>query len=202
MLNRKYSKIKFLLIVALSTIFLAQSVDVFAKPRSRPTKKVSRQQQKRRIRTRPRRRRIGSFPRNRGFRRRPRSFISFSIGNTTFSYGTRLFYPRVIDRYVVVQPTVGTLVTRLPFGYDTIFVDGEKYYYDDGIYYKRYRSRYMVVLPPVISGDGTVVVNIPNSKGGYIPVELEKTEEGYLGPQGELYTDNPTVEQLTALYGK
>lgn len=201
MLNIKYSKIKFLLIIALSTIFLAQSVDVLAKPRSRPTKKVSRQNQERKTRNRPSRRRIGSFPRNRGFRRRPRSFISFSIGNTSFRYGTGLYYGGGINRYVVVNPSIGTIITRLPFGYTTIIINGDKYYSCDGIYYQAHRSRYIVVPSPVISGDTTVVVNIPNPKGGYTPVVLEKTEEGYLGPQGELYTDNPTVEQLTALYG-
>ena len=47
----------------------------------------------------------------------------------------------------------------------------------------------------------TMIINIPNSKGGYTPVALKKAGTGYIGPQGEYYSDNPTVEQLKILYG-
>jgi hypothetical protein len=47
----------------------------------------------------------------------------------------------------------------------------------------------------------SIIINIPNSRGGYNPVKLVKTEKGYVGPQGELYAENPTVEQLKVLYG-
>lgn len=46
----------------------------------------------------------------------------------------------------------------------------------------------------------TVVINIPGTKGGYIPVRLKKTKFGYIGPQGEFYI-HPTIDQLKALYG-
>jgi hypothetical protein len=48
----------------------------------------------------------------------------------------------------------------------------------------------------------TVTVNIPNDAGGYSPVKLVKVDNGYIGPQGEFYPDNPTVAELKVLYGK
>jgi hypothetical protein len=45
-------------------------------------------------------------------------------------------------------------------------------------------------------------INIPNSRGGYTAVTLKKAGNGFIGSQGEYYSDNPTVEQLKVLYGK
>ena len=33
-------------------------------------------------------------------------------------------------------------------------------------------------------------------------VTLKRSGNGFVGPQGEYYADNPTVEQLKVLYGK
>jgi hypothetical protein len=55
--------------------------------------------------------------------------------------------------------------------------------------------------PAQQSGE-TVIVNMPNTKGGYTPVKLVKTDKGYLGPQGEFYPDHPTVDELKVLYGR
>jgi len=55
---------------------------------------------------------------------------------------------------------------------------------------------------PQKSSGQTVIVNIPNSNGGFTPVKLIKRAGGYIGPQGEYYTGNPTVDQLKVLYGK
>ena len=45
-------------------------------------------------------------------------------------------------------------------------------------------------------------INIPNGDGSYTSVTLQKTEKGYLGPQGEFYTDHPTEDQLKVRYCK
>src|ERR1035437_6143579 len=45
-------------------------------------------------------------------------------------------------------------------------------------------------------------VNIPNSKGTYTPVTLRKSGNGFIGPQGEFYTQFPSIEQLKAMYAK
>jgi hypothetical protein len=44
------------------------------------------------------------------------------------------------------------------------------------------------------------VVNIPKGNGEYTTVRLKKTKDGYIGPQGELYSEFPKVEQLKAMY--
>lgn len=47
-----------------------------------------------------------------------------------------------------------------------------------------------------------ITVNVPNSNGSFTPVKLVKYKDGYVGPQGEYYPGNPTVDQLRVLYGK
>lgn len=51
------------------------------------------------------------------------------------------------------------------------------------------------------SGD-SVTVNVPNKNGGYTPVVLKKSGSGYVGPQGEYYSEFPKVSQLQAMYSK
>jgi hypothetical protein len=55
---------------------------------------------------------------------------------------------------------------------------------------------------PEAQAQGTFTVNIPNSKGGYTSVTLKKMGKGYVGPQGEFYTEFPKVEHLKEMYGK
>jgi hypothetical protein len=57
------------------------------------------------------------------------------------------------------------------------------------------------VTQPASPEPDTIVINVPGSKGGFVPIRLLKTRDGYIGPQGELYPNRPTVEQLEALYG-
>lgn len=45
-------------------------------------------------------------------------------------------------------------------------------------------------------------VNIPKAKGGYTAVLLKRSGNGFIGPQGEFYTEFPRVEQLKIMYGK
>ena len=52
-----------------------------------------------------------------------------------------------------------------------------------------------------VRNSDVVVVNIPTSNGGFTPVKLIKQGSGYIGPQGEYYKGNPTVQQLEVLYG-
>jgi len=108
---------------------------------------------------------------------------------------------------------IGALVVNLPPRYTTVVYSGVPYYYADGYYYKAYPTGgYIVVPPPVVvaapieqpavtQASDLVTVNIPNAKGGYTPVVLKKAGSGYVGPQGEYYSDHPTVEQLKILYG-
>jgi len=120
--------------------------------------------------------------------------------------------------------TIGAVVESLPYGYRTVVVAGQPYYYCDGYYYRYYPYGYVVVPPPVVapvytpvpvvspapvaiavppsSGqDKIITINIPNRNGTYTPVSLIKYNNGYLGPQGEYYEGHPNVDQLRALYG-
>jgi len=131
-------------------------------------------------------------------------------------YGGRFYRPWFLG-FTVVLPPIGAIVTTLPFGHRTIIVAGAPYYYYDGAYYRPYHSGYIIVPAPVVnsnavattvvvqpqaSSGNTVFINVPNSNGSYTPVMLVKQKDGYLGPQGEYYPGNPTVDELKALYGK
>jgi hypothetical protein len=47
----------------------------------------------------------------------------------------------------------------------------------------------------------SVTLYVPNSKGRFTAVTLIKRANGYSGPQGEFYPNNPTIAQLRAIYG-
>ena len=59
--------------------------------------------------------------------------------------------------------------------------------------------------PPIqapVAADNTFTVNIANSRGGYSAVTLTRSGNGFIGPQGEYYTEFPRVDQLKVMYGK
>lgn len=124
--------------------------------------------------------------------------------------------------------TIGAVVESLPFGYRTVVVAGQPYYYYEGYYYRHYPYGYVVVpasvatpvytsVPTVVpvytpvpavapvqvsfAQDKVITINVPNRNGTYTPVSLVKHSNGYLGPQGEYYEGHPSVDQLRALYG-
>lgn len=201
MFNKKLLSYKLLLVTALSIIFLAQSSNAYAW--SWPSGRNHRRHHYRSIR---------SLPHN---------YISILIGGLKFYYRDGLFYRKGLRGYVVVSPPIGAVIDRLPIGYQILFINGNTYYYYIGAYYKACPSGYVVISTPVVftpkavviesakttpvtkeASAETIVINIPNSAGTYTPVVLEKADKGYIGPQGEYYPDNPTVEQLKVLYGK
>ncbi|HUT30534.1 MAG TPA: hypothetical protein VMX13_12140 [Sedimentisphaerales bacterium] len=50
-------------------------------------------------------------------------------------------------------------------------------------------------------GEEKVVVEVTNSNGSIIPVELKKEGCVYIGPKGERYNELPSEEQLRPVYG-
>ncbi|MDD5565496.1 MAG: DUF6515 family protein [Candidatus Omnitrophica bacterium] len=118
--------------------------------------------------------------------------------------------------FAVITPPIGAVVTFLPVGHRTVLIGSATYYYYDNVYYKSCPSGYVVVPAPVVTstviaessvvqapevaGD-KVTIYVPNANGSYISVILVKRGNGYIGPQGEYYPGNPTVEQLKTLYG-
>ncbi|HOX53851.1 MAG: hypothetical protein PHI86_01635 [Candidatus Omnitrophica bacterium] len=118
-------------------------------------------------------------------------------------------------RISIGTPPVGIVISYLPARHKTLVIGNTTYYYCDNVYYKPVPQGYVVVPAPVVASNAqvivqqpqgvigeTVVINVPNINGSYTPVVLTKSGNGYIGPQGEFYPGNPTVEQLRALYGK
>ncbi len=57
--------------------------------------------------------------------------------------------------------------------------------------------------PAAQSVPQTIIVNVPNRNGSFTPVTLRVAGDGtYIGPRGEVYTSQPTVDQLKTMYGK
>ncbi|MBF0504523.1 MAG: hypothetical protein HQL14_05395 [Candidatus Omnitrophica bacterium] len=60
----------------------------------------------------------------------------------------------------------------------------------------------VVAQPPSeIDTQDSVTVNVPNSNGSYTAVVLKRTGNGFVGPQGEFYTQVPSTQQLKLMYG-
>lgn len=111
--------------------------------------------------------------------------------------------------FVVPSLAIGAVVDVLPLGYSTVVIGGVPYYYYEDAYFRPYpRGGYVVVPAPAMvpavpaSAGEKLEIHIPNSGGGYTAVTLVKYKDGYIGPQGEFYKGNPTVDQLKVLYGK
>ena len=51
--------------------------------------------------------------------------------------------------------------------------------------------------------DNSIIhIQVPRKNGqGFADVQLRKTDQGYIGPKGELYPQMPTLDQLTPVYG-
>jgi len=61
----------------------------------------------------------------------------------------------------------------------------------------------VVAQPPTeVDAQDAVTVNVPNSNGSYTAVVLKRSGNGFVGPQGEFYTQVPTTDQLKVMYGR
>ncbi|OGF45094.1 MAG: hypothetical protein A2452_00765 [Candidatus Firestonebacteria bacterium RIFOXYC2_FULL_39_67] len=148
--------------------------------------------------------------------------FAFSRGNGRHYYTRGSWYRQRWFWFDAIVPTlaIGAIVRTLPLGYTTVIVRGHQYYYYNNVYFQTYNNNGFlvveapsIVIPvtpkpaePIATAQVTIqkdvyTINIPNSKGGYTAVIIKKVKEGFTGPQGELYKEFPTVEQLKVLYG-
>jgi hypothetical protein len=115
-------------------------------------------------------------------------------------------------------PVLG--VTVLGAAATAVWIANHQYYYYDGAYYDNTPQGYVEVTPPAVNvNQGYVVtpqydetrnqvsgdilsVNVPNVRSGYTTVVIKRSGNGYVGPQGEFYTEFPKVSQLQLMYGK
>ena len=151
----------------------------------------------------------------------PLGATPLTFGDGSYYYRRGRYYRHISRSYVLVPAPVGAVVPALPEAHRTIVIDGITYHEYDGVYYKGGPAGYTVVpvaqatpgpggVPVATAGQtvpvtapSTVVVNVPNKNGSYTPVTLQLASGGmYIGPQGEVYPNSPTAEQLRQMYGK
>ncbi len=140
--------------------------------------------------------------------RRPSLAVGIFVGGIPYDYCEGSFYRHGPRGYVIVPAPVGAVVTTLPSGCRTVIINGVVYKVYDGAYYQSVPGGYAVVpaapaaAAPTVALQ-TIVVNVPNKNGSYTPVKLQPASNGtYIGPQGEVYPNQPTMEQLKQMYGQ
>lgn len=157
----------------------------------------------------------------------PSGSVRVVVSGQTCYYAGGYFYKPKGRRYVMTTPPPGIIVEELPPSYETVYVNGVAHYRCDGVYYRPALTEtgYVIVdpavvavpvpapapqavqapAPPVTPGpvDDKLTINIPNHRGGYTAVVLQRTPRGgFVGPQGEYYPECPSVEQLRLMYGR
>lgn len=132
-----------------------------------------------------------------------------------YIYRRPIILPRtptvVIPRPVVVyDPTVTVWISNANGSQSPVVLtrDGPWYIGPRGERYfgmpttEQLRAAYGLNCNNVTVEPADVVVYITAANGARIPVKLIATEDGYIGPKGELYTEMPTEQQLSMIYGR
>jgi hypothetical protein len=132
-----------------------------------------------------------------------------------YYYGDPYYNPYYADPYYP------TYVVAPSSSYQPVVVNGVTYYVNNGVYYIYTQYGYQAVSTPAgistvpviqpaavtsapasVDTEDSFTINIPNSKGGFNSVILKKSGNGFIGPQGEFYSEFPKVSQLQVMYGK
>lgn len=142
-------------------------------------------------------------------------------GGRKYFFYDGVFYERDRREYVVIAPPEGAFVRSLPPGYQVIVVNGVSFYLVNETYYQYTPSGFKVIPPPFLpqdvnrtaplgpqtiavqaaeSAEDVFTVNVPRATGGYIPVVLQRSGKGFIGPQGEFYEDFPSIKHLRVVY--
>lgn len=147
--------------------------------------------------------------------------INFGVWPGSYYYGSPYYYPYYpyyADPYYTA-PYYPEYAVVSSSSYQPVVVNGVTYYVNNGVYYIYTQYGYQAVPTPagvapvvqtatVIANSAStdtvdsITINIPNNKGGYTAVVLKKSGNGYIGPQGEFYSEFPKVSQLQTMYGK
>ena len=161
----------------------------------------------------------------------PVSYVPVIVSGVEYYYANGSFYRRFGDAYLVAPAPIGAIVRTIPRDYKPIVIDGITYYIVHGSVYMQTTNGYQVMpqkpfmiekaadeqknmvsvplqvalssqQPAVVDTKESFTVNIPNFKGGYTPVSIKKSGDGFIGPQGEYYQEFPKVEELKTKYAK
>lgn len=143
-----------------------------------------------------------------------------ALGGHRYYYSDGVYYRGYPGNYEIISAPIGVVVSSIPWGYHQRWIHGKIYYEYNDTYYVPILGGYQVVQPPIIEQTTTMIapqrqanfivadinedltINIPNLQGGYTPVILKRSGNGFIGPQGEFYSEFPRVSQLKVMYGK
>ncbi len=78
----------------------------------------------------------------------PAGHIGITHGGVRYFHHAGVWFRARGPRYVVVAPPFGIVIPLLPFGYSTVWLGREPYYYVDEVYYVRVPGGFRVVAPP------------------------------------------------------
>ncbi len=146
-----------------------------------------------------------------------RTSVSFNFGVwPDYYYGSPYYYPYYYPydypyyHYYYAEPYYyPEPVVVASSSYQPVVVNGATYYVNNGVYYIYTQYGYQAVANPTVASAPVSVdtadsftINVPNNKGGYTTVVLKRSGNGYIGPQGEYYSEFPKVSQLRLMYGK
>ena len=146
----------------------------------------------------------------------PAEFIRISLGGKTYHYHKGAYYLKDRHIYNVVSAPIGACITRLPHGYQKIYVDGVPYYTYNDVHYKHTRNGYEVINKPYsvhakntqvgsehqnIGMENSITLSVRNKEGGLVSITVRPSGNGYVGPQGEYYDEFPKIEHLKLIYG-
>jgi hypothetical protein len=141
----------------------------------------------------------------------PSGLASLEVNGQIYYYdgSSGTFYQEESQEYLPVTAPVGAIVGSIPSSCSTQVINGINYYVNNGIYFTLTSEGYRVVQGPaeqpgpssIDADQNSFVVNIPNASGGYTAIKLTQSDKGYLGPQGEFYSQFPSIMQLRSMYG-
>lgn len=91
----------------------------------------------------------------------PAGYIALTVAGLSYFYYDGLFYQPDGPRYVVVNPPLGAVVYRLPYGYHTYWFGPRVYYFAGGTYYQwaPNQNGYVVVPQPAQPVSATDLVS-------------------------------------------
>ena len=143
--------------------------------------------------------------------------INLGVWPGSYYYGDPYYYPY----YPYADPYYPQYAVISSSNYQPVVVNGVTYYVNNGVYYTYTQYGYQAVATPIgvtlpvaqtvtvtaapatsAGIDDSFTINVPNNKGGYTAVVLKKSGNGFIGPQGEFYSEFPKVSQLQLMYGK
>jgi hypothetical protein len=89
-----------------------------------------------------------------GFGYLPYGYYPFYWGGDPYYFSDGFYYQYNNDQYTVVEPPVGASINTLPSNAQSIVINGQQYYEENGVYYS-----------PVTNPDGTVSYQISGKDG-------------------------------------